>query len=231
MVSFRKVLFAFVISLFVQQNVYAQEGNSSGEISVSAFAYIENTPRRSHVYFLLVGEGESAATALAMILEKEKSFLQAASSISFQKDSENLNFSGSSANSLNRQTIGQIKPSSRLRAEKSIELVLDDNSQLAKIIDVAAKSNIDLIQSIENVPTDNSEQTSKAISKAIAKAKSKAQIIAKDLGVKIGKMISTSVTEESQSMASLRGNKVGGMRAVQGSTRPRVLVQTRFETL
>jgi len=225
----KKTTAILIIISFLALSASAQTAKS-GEISVSAYKEIASQPPSLGAYFLLSSIKESAEDAHSQIQQTENNFLKACKNLEFKKLGEHISFNNPINSSSSSLGLGSSAKSSKTALQKSLEFSVEKAEHLAKIIDIAKKMGIELLGSTKSSSKQSEKARDEAIALAITEIKSKASLIAKDLGVTLGKIISASVTEESQNMAAFRGQKVGGVAATTNPPAARVLVQARFKT-
>ena len=123
-----------------------------------------------------------------------------------------------------------VSPNTQVTARGFVGLESSELSLAAKLVDTALAAGATSVPDIDFVVRKNEELKLRAVNEATAKARRQAEAIASSLGVKLGKVLSATVTEEPLG-AILRNNRQLGGSAVNQyvDEEIRIFVALRFE--
>ncbi len=123
-----------------------------------------------------------------------------------------------------------VSPNTQVTARGFVGLESSELSLAAKLVDTALAAGATSVPDIDFVVRKNEELKLRAVNEATANARHQAEAIASSLGVKLGKLLSATVTEEPLG-AILRNNRQLGGSAVNqyADEEIRIFVALRFE--
>ena len=206
------------------QTSISKEKDPLREITVSADARsIQGVIPRCLTY-TIEADGKNAAEAfksLEDLFAKTKSVLPDSIKSSLRVRGETLSSASSKSAPVSRNA--------SVKMRRYVALTLEKDSKISTVIDSLLSSGASSISDIEYYSPGEESAQMEAIKEASEKAKAKAQNVANSLGVRLGTILSQSVTEESAGASMRNRMQKGGYAPEYQEKEVNVYVTARYQ--
>ena len=228
--SYLQLVFAVGCTCVSVLSAHAQETGREDrverEIAVTADALSISAPDTAEISILLRQNGANAASAYQAVEASAKKLRAAvlAAGATAQVRERGEHFAGTG------QDAGVITPSATVQAERQMVIETSDLPKVASIIDTALQNGASEVLDV-SYSCANDTAVRAAIVAATEKAKVKAELVARTLGVGLGPLLSSVVTEEPEGATVRRAMQQGGDLQTNGERAGTVFVSLRYQTV
>jgi uncharacterized protein YggE len=219
------------ITLFVAFPVFAQPSAQSSDtrhITVEADEWVSLAPDFVRFTVIVEENGDSAAKAMQAANYKAHQIKTSIEKLGIRDviiRDRDIDFFPATAH------IKPIKAAKQIKARKIIAIETSQISKAGDIIDWVFNAGGTSIQDVTSFVLDGHNERLKAVGLASRKAQQKAQHVAKSLGVKLGRLLETSIVEDPSAPVLLRQRELGKNQLAYGDKDVHVVVAQRYEIL